>query len=126
MKPLVKHHDAMLMANHGAVAYGDSIERAFWRMETLEHFAKINLVAKMLGRENQLSADEVQRLYDVRERGGLMPESARVCQVCSFTHAEGAACATGGHQHANGDDKITITRSELVNLITEAARMMRN
>jgi L-fuculose-phosphate aldolase len=134
MKPLVKHHDAMLMANHGAVAYGDTIERAFWRMETLEHFAKINLVAKMLGRENQLSAEEVQRLYAVRERGGLMPESARVCQVCSFTHAHGASCPTGSGGGATsvtnamsgmGDEKITMTRNELVNLITEAARMMK-
>jgi hypothetical protein len=103
-------------------------------METLEHFAKINLVAKMLGRENQLSAEEVQRLYAVRERGGLMPESARVCQVCSFTHAHGASCPTGTGNVApsvtsamsgNGDEKITMTRNELVNLITEAARMMK-
>jgi len=70
MKPFVPHHNALLMANHGAVAYGESIERAFWRMETLEHFAKINLVAKMLGRENQLSAAEVHlmRLRTVASR----------------------------------------------------------
>lgn len=135
MQPLVKHHDAMLMSNHGAVAYGDTIERAFWRMETLEHFAKINLVARMLGRENQLSPDNVRKLYEVRERGGLMSESARVCQVCSFTHGEGASCPTGAAKPAyqstngmssNGDEKITLTRRELENLITEAARMMRS
>src|SRR4029450_2135969 len=41
MRPLVKHHNALLMANHGAVAYGADLWQAFDRLETLEHAAKV-------------------------------------------------------------------------------------
>jgi L-fuculose-phosphate aldolase len=37
MEPFVKHHNALLMANHGAVAYGEDLWQAFDRLETLEH-----------------------------------------------------------------------------------------
>ncbi|HLM62431.1 MAG TPA: class II aldolase/adducin family protein, partial [Pyrinomonadaceae bacterium] len=36
MKPFVEHHNALLMANHGAVAYGEDLWQAFDRLETLE------------------------------------------------------------------------------------------
>src|SRR3954463_16567704 len=41
MQPLIKHHNALLMANHGAVAYGSDLWQAWDRLETLEHTAKI-------------------------------------------------------------------------------------
>jgi len=46
MRPLVKHHNALLMANHGAVAYGADLWQAWDRLETLEHTAKIAIVAR--------------------------------------------------------------------------------
>ena len=49
MKPYVEHHNALLMANHGAVAYGADLWQAFDRLETLEHTAKIAILARALG-----------------------------------------------------------------------------
>src|SRR6202521_3138321 len=49
MLPYIPKYDALLMQNHGAVSYGDSLQRAFFNMETVEHFARITLVAEMLG-----------------------------------------------------------------------------
>ena len=46
MRPFVEHHNALLMANHGAVAYGKHLWEAFDRLETLEHTAKIAILAK--------------------------------------------------------------------------------
>ncbi len=46
MRPLIKHHNALLMANHGAVAYGSDLWQAFDRLETLEHTAKIGMRAR--------------------------------------------------------------------------------
>ena len=46
MKPFVEHHNALLMANHGAVAYGEDLWQAFDRLETLEHTAKIAILGK--------------------------------------------------------------------------------
>ena len=52
----LKAHDGLLLANHGALAIGPDLFTAYHRMETIEHFAKISLVTRMLGRENLLVA----------------------------------------------------------------------
>ena len=46
---LLSGHSAILLANHGAVTYGEGLLSAFMKMETLEHFAHICLVAHQLG-----------------------------------------------------------------------------
>ncbi len=68
LEPLVPHHDAILMANHGVVTYSDSLLRAYMNMETVEHFAKISLVTHLLGRQQPLSAAEVEKLVAARVR----------------------------------------------------------
>ena len=62
LEPLVAEHDAILMANHGVVTYGDSLMKAYMRMETVEHFAKIALVTHVLGHQQPLSEDDVEKL----------------------------------------------------------------
>ena len=47
----------MLLANHGALTVGPDLMAAYYKMETIEHFAKISLVARMLGRENLITRD---------------------------------------------------------------------
>jgi L-fuculose-phosphate aldolase len=54
MLPYIPKYDALLMANHGAVCYGDTLYAAFFKMETLEHVARITLVAELLGGPNLL------------------------------------------------------------------------
>src|SRR5579885_1468899 len=49
MRPLIPKHNALLMANHGVVAYGGDVFEAYFRMETVEHSARIQFVAEMLG-----------------------------------------------------------------------------
>lgn len=65
--PWVKDYDAILLANHGAVAYGKSVLCAFLKMETVEHFAKVMLAAKTLGSPVSLSADQIRQLVDIRK-----------------------------------------------------------
>jgi L-fuculose-phosphate aldolase len=55
VRKYIKAHDGMLLANHGALTVGADLFGAYYKMETIEHFAKISLVARMLGRENLLS-----------------------------------------------------------------------
>src|SRR5690242_7860941 len=57
VRKYVKAHDGLLLANHGALALAGDVMSAYYRMETIEHFAKISLVARTLGRENLLSRD---------------------------------------------------------------------
>lgn len=68
LEPLIPDHDAILMANHGVVTFGSSLESAYMKMETVEHFAKISLVTHLLGHEQPLGAKEVEKLNEVRSR----------------------------------------------------------
>lgn len=68
LEPLIPGHDAILMANHGVVTCGPTLENAYMKMETVEHFAHIALVAHLLGREQPLGEKEVEKLWAVRHR----------------------------------------------------------
>jgi L-fuculose-phosphate aldolase len=80
LEPLIRDHDAILMANHGVVTFGSSLESAYMKMETVEHFAKIALVTHILGCEQPLGEKEVEKLNAVRHRynGGGKPDSSRM------------------------------------------------
>jgi L-fuculose-phosphate aldolase len=132
MRPLVKHHNALLMANHGAVAYGADIWQAFDRLETLEHTAKIAILSRMLGGSKNLSKDAIEKLINVREAAGYLGQGAR-CQSCGYLHETQLTCPTGeraattnGYSAANsnnGAGKITLTREELVELLCQATQV---
>src|ERR687894_253034 len=94
MLPLVKHHNALLMANHGAVAYGADIWQAFDRLETLEHTARIAILSRILGGSRNLPADAIEKLINVREAAGYLDEQAR-CQACGYLHETELACSSG-------------------------------
>ena len=125
MRPFVKHHNALLMANHGAVAYGEDLWQAFDRLETLEHTAKIAILAKALGGANDLPADAIEKLVNIREKAGYLTDAAR-CQACGYLHDTGISCEmdvkyptpSGG----NGA-KISFTREELIELLSQAAKL---
>jgi L-fuculose-phosphate aldolase len=66
LRPYIPFHDAILMANHGVVAYGDDLCRAYMRMEAVEHYAKIVLAARQLGSARSLDSRELEKLVAVR------------------------------------------------------------
>src|SRR6266516_1913803 len=94
MRPLVKHHNALLMANHGAVAYGSDLWQAFDRLETLEHTARIAILSRALGGSNNLAPDAIEKLIKVREAAEYLGEGAR-CQACGYLHETRMSCPTG-------------------------------
>jgi len=59
-------HDAVLMANHGVTISGKNIEEAYYKMETLEYYAEVFLLSKILGRSNELSNEEVQKILELK------------------------------------------------------------
>ena len=68
LEPYVPNYDAILMSNHGVVSYGDTLEHAYMKMETVEHFAQIALVTHMLGRQQPLKQVEIDKLLVARTR----------------------------------------------------------
>jgi L-fuculose-phosphate aldolase len=150
VRKYVKAHDGLLLANHGALALAGDVMSAYYRMETIEHFAKISLVARTLGREHVLSRDEVERLQglrgmygisspapictddDVKSSGGQLE-----CQVVQAPDAQTrlvsqplplptfAPGASAGKAGDGTDGEIRLTYRELTALIEDAIRALK-
>ncbi len=141
VRKYIKAHDGMLLANHGAVTCGDTAMAAYYKMETIEHFAKISLVARMLGRENLLSKDEVDRLQGLRGMYGIAapaplctdpdesaPGASVACQILEApdsTTERLVASVPGLPASASGDGEIRLTYRQLTELITDAVKSLR-
>ena len=66
IEPYLEEHDVMLLENHGALAVGGDVITAFYRMESLELWAKITINAVILGGSFDISNDNIQKLIDLR------------------------------------------------------------
>jgi L-fuculose-phosphate aldolase len=124
MIPFVEHHNALLMANHGAVAYGKDLWEAWDRMETLEHTAKIAILSRALGNTNNLPSDSIEKLINIREKAGYLDTKAR-CQSCGYLADTNITCELDEHQ-SNGNSngaKISFTREELIELLNQVVQM---
>lgn len=93
--PLVKEYDAILMANHGVVTLGKHPMDAHFKMETVEHFARIALVAHQLGAVNSLNPKQVNDLISIRAKYGITDRPG--CQV-----TPGQTSGTDGRIAAGG------------------------
>ena len=111
LEPLVRNYDAILMANHGVVTCGADLLTAFFRMETVEHFAQVSLVSELLGKQVLLSSRDVEKLLVARARYGTTT-AAPITPDCPVT----------SDSPANGSGRISVTREELEALIDEAVR----
>ena len=135
VEPYVKAHDGLLLANHGALALGKDLFSAYYKMETIEHFARISLVARMLGGENLLSREEVMRLQELRGKYGIAspapicpePTDESTCQVVIapsspdqqvVPESELTSAMRGGSVGSGGE--IRLTYAQLTALIDEA------
>jgi L-fuculose-phosphate aldolase len=71
LRPYVGSHNAILLANHGVVTYGETLRDAYFLIEKLEHAAHIIFNARMLGGERKLSPEQIRKLKDAsRENYG--------------------------------------------------------
>src|SRR5579862_6929832 len=138
----IKAHDGMLLANHGALTVGADVFAAYYKMETIEHFAKISLVARLLGGENLIAREEVERLQGLRGTYGIKapapicavpatdssPDDPANCQVVQAPSSPGARLVPNVVRQAcdpGGDEEIRLTYRELSALIEEAVRNLR-
>jgi len=150
VRKYVKAHDGLLLANHGALALAGDVMSAYYRMETIEHFAKISLVARTLGREQLLSREEVERLQGLRGMYGIsspapicaddstpMKGGQLECQVIQAPDSEQrlvvqrlpmptfAPGATVGRPMGGEDGEIRLTYRELTALIEDAIKALK-
>lgn len=60
--PYLQDYDAFILENHGTVTVGTDVIKAYYKTETLEYNAKITYMARLLGRQNELPRDEIDKL----------------------------------------------------------------
>lgn len=65
--PYLAQHDVLLLQNHGALTVGCDLITAYYRMETLELFAKISLNAHLLGGAQEIPRNKIDQLLELRE-----------------------------------------------------------
>jgi L-fuculose-phosphate aldolase len=96
VRKYIRAHDGMLLANHGALTVGVDLLSAYFKMETIEHFAKISLVARLLGRENLIAREEVLRLQELRGTYGIQAPAPICADPSDPTRAGTAAAGASG------------------------------
>jgi L-fuculose-phosphate aldolase len=67
--PFVAQANVMILANHGTVSYGESIERAYWWTEILDSYCRVLILSRQLGPIHHLSAEQTQELIELRKNG---------------------------------------------------------
>ena len=144
VRKYIKAHDGMLLANHGALTVGSDLFSAYYKMETIEHFAKISLVARLLGGENLIAREEVLRLQGLRDTYGIKapapicstePPADETCQIVQAPEGGGlrlvpdaleprprAADLPAASASPGDDEEIRLTYRQLSALIEEAVR----
>jgi L-fuculose-phosphate aldolase len=115
---------------------------AYYKMETIEHFAKISLVARLLGREHLISREEVERLQGLRGMYGIAAPAPLcadpseiaatdqfLCQVLEAPEAAGSERlvpdVASTLRQASRDGEIRLTYGELTALIADAVKNLR-
>ena len=88
------YYDAVLLENHGALAFSDSLLNAYNKMESVEFYAQLLYQAKMLGGPKPLSEEQVQRLYEIRRKFGM--KGKHPADLCPNAKAGKPSCHSCG------------------------------
>ena len=71
IEPYLEEHDVMLLENHGALTVGADLLTAYYRMESLELWAKISINAIILGGSYDISRENIDKLINLRGYYGV-------------------------------------------------------
>ncbi|MCG8484763.1 MAG: class II aldolase/adducin family protein [Clostridia bacterium] len=81
IKPFVKDYNAVLLANHGLLTWGEDLKQAFFRMETVEHYCKILYNLNQIGSPKEFNCSQVKELINIRNKIGIQSGGIPPCQV---------------------------------------------
>ncbi|MCL6613336.1 MAG: class II aldolase/adducin family protein [Firmicutes bacterium] len=106
----LKDHNAFLLENHGALTLGADVFQAYYRMETMEHFAAISLAARQLGGERELPPERIGQLMEIRSKLGL----TGLHPGCQEGGAAGKGTSQTQENPRESEDKIRRLVTEIV------------
>ncbi len=105
----LQYFDAVLLENHGALSYSDSLINAYYKMESLEFYAQLLYQSKMLGGPKILSEAQVQRLYEIRRQFGM--KGKHPANLCPNAKAGKPSChSCGGECTCKEDDADMVAK----------------
>ncbi len=113
----LQYFDAVLLENHGALSYSDSLLNAYHKMESLEFYANLLYISNQLGGPKELSESQVQRLYEIRRQFGMTGKHpANLCPNAKDGKPSCHGCG-GNCSHGKDADMVAeITRKVLESL----------
>lgn len=80
--PYCKTHNAVLLANHGALSWGKDLIEAYHRLESLEYYATVLMyTGRIIGKANELSCNQVDELIAIREKLGIQGGGRPPCTI---------------------------------------------
>jgi L-fuculose-phosphate aldolase len=82
--PYVKDCNTILLANHGTVTFGPTLENAYFNTEIIDAYCRILILARQLGRVNHFTEEQTRELLALKKRLGY--DDVR------FRHPECSAC----------------------------------
>lgn len=83
--PFVKKTNIVILANHGTVSYGETVEKAYWWTEILDAYCRMLMLARGLGNVNYFTEPEAQALLDLKQKWGYKDprNEMRNCDICA-------------------------------------------
>lgn len=92
--PYCRDYNALLLANHGAVAWGKSLMEAWYRLESTEHYAMVIMyTGNIIGKANVLSCEQVSELIEIRKKLGITSGGIPPCTA----HPTNTVDVVAGH-----------------------------
>ncbi len=83
--PFVKRTSVIILANHGTVSYGETVEKAFWQTEILDAYCRILMLAKGLGNVSYFTEPEARALLELKSKWGFKDPRTEMqnCDICA-------------------------------------------
>lgn len=85
--PFVKKTNVMILANHGTVSYGETVEKAYWWTEILDAYCRILMLARDLGHVQYFNPNEERELLELKDKWGWKDprntEELKNCDMCA-------------------------------------------
>ena len=85
--PFVKKSNVIILANHGTVSFGETVERAYWWTEILDAYCRILMLARDLGKVNYFTEQKTRELLDLKQKWGFtdprLTPGMKNCDICA-------------------------------------------
>ncbi len=143
--PFVVKSNIIVLANHGTVSYGESVERAYWWTEILDAYCRILMLSRSLGNVQHFSEEKERELLALKKEWGYddprnTPEYKN-CDVCAndiFRHSWGESqverrafdapppMSAGNNNRAPANGTASIDQETLIQTITDRVMAQMN